>query len=171
MARPRRLDAFYNGTNVPLSQVQSVVLSVINVGTKAPALHSLVLLLGNGATYPVYAGSATSAGLVCAALNDIAVPSPGQSLANVLVAGVRLMPNQERVPGKTHLIHVRMGNGGKGMHPWHAIQSACEPSRLRTLAPSKMLQGTGNATKRKLSLADSCIPVCMQVDAVGLRLK
>jgi hypothetical protein len=107
MARPRKLEVYYNGTSVLLSQVRAVVLAVINVGTKTPALHSLELLLDTGALYRVHTGTKAGPPPACAALNDYAVPASGSSLASARVVGVRVTPNQERVVGKTQLIHVR----------------------------------------------------------------
>lgn len=44
MARPRELEVYYN-TNVLLSQVHGVVLSIVNVGSQLPAVQSVQLLM------------------------------------------------------------------------------------------------------------------------------
>lgn len=45
LARPRKLTVYYNATAVTVGQVDSVVLSVVYVGSAQPALEELVLLL------------------------------------------------------------------------------------------------------------------------------
>lgn len=109
MARPRRLDVYYNAS-ITLGQVDAVVLSVINVGSKTPALQSVQLVLEDQSTVTVYTGSKAGPNPACAALNLFRLPATAvlASKAGMRVVGVRVVPSQERVPGKVHLIHVRI---------------------------------------------------------------
>lgn len=107
MGRPRKLEVFYS-VSVTLGQVHAVVLSVINVGSQTPALVSLEILLKDGSSVTVYAGTHAGPNPACPALNMYSVPATAVAAgkAGVAVVGVRVVPNQGRVPGKTHLIHV-----------------------------------------------------------------
>lgn len=108
MARPRRLVVYYNASVVALRDVAGVELSIINVGTKVPALVALELLLGDGSSLAIYEGTPNDPWPACPALNLYEVPAGAvpRRKAGMRVVGVRVVPNQGNVPGKTHLIHV-----------------------------------------------------------------
>lgn len=107
MARPRMLDAFYN-QSVTLSQVDAVVVVVVNVGKPSPALNALDLLMANGSYVSVFKANAQSPQPACMAANVYAVPASlraGPFSAQRVVA-VRLTPSQARVARKLDLIQV-----------------------------------------------------------------
>ena len=107
MARPRKLEVFYN-QSVVLFQVDAVVVVVVNVGSQRPALASLDLQLDDGSFLTVFKATAASPQPTCLAENTYAVPAALRTgpAASRRVVGVRLHPTQARVKSKQELMQV-----------------------------------------------------------------
>lgn len=131
---PRELLTFYNHTDVPLSQLQAVLLVVANTGKLLNPLQAIDLLIDtDGPGHApmrllLYTAVSANAAPSCKATNEYVVPAALRSgqWASARVVGVRVSAADGHVHSRKQLLHVSLSAGmlQGGARIWSSL-AAC----------------------------------------------